>query len=143
MVSTCFSIFVWVFLMKKRASSSYLYFSPVPFSSFVFPIFYWIPNKCNSFCLFFAHVNNVNTPLIITSIRSFKLAGLKQYLLLHSCISVIHCYFCYSKCGTAHHNKLSSVRQALVSVSSPMKALSIEGIHMRSECSQIKHFIII
>lgn len=142
MVSTCFCTFVWFFYWKKERLvpiSTFLLFH----SANLFFLFLRVPNKCNSFCLFFAHVNNVNTPVIITSIRSLKLVGLKEYLLLHSYISVIHSYFCYSKCGTAHHNKLSSVRQALVSVSSPMKALSIEGIHVRSECFQIKHFIII
>lgn len=39
------------------------------------------------FFLFFAHINNVNTLLIITSLRSLELVGLKEYLLLHSCTS--------------------------------------------------------
>lgn len=132
-----------VFYYQKRASSPcYLSFSPFPFSWFIFPIFL-IGSQINAVCLFFAHINSVNTLLRITSIGSLKMVGLKQYLLLHSCISQSSTHSCYSKCGTAHHNKLSLVRKALVSVSSPMKALSIEGIHMWLECFQIKHFIII
>lgn len=90
-VSICFCIFVWIsFIKKEHLVSTISIFLLLHSALFFFPIYYWISNKCSFllvFGFFFAHINNVNTLLIITSIKSLKLVGLKEYLLLHSCIS--------------------------------------------------------